>query len=283
MVRVLKGGALLLGAVFLLLLLSGVAMHITMGFRLRRVFNAPTEIVPVTATAERLARGRRLVAIGRCTECHGANLGGRLYIDDPAMGQIYASNLTSGRGGVGGRYTDEEWVRAIRHGVRPDGRTLIVTPANYYYHLSDEDLGAIIAYLKSVRPVDREHATPRNIGPLGRIFVTLSRPPDWLPAEKIDHIAPRPTPPSPGPTAAYGGYLWKAATCGVCHQAPVLAAEMAAAGYTQQDFGRVLRRGVTPSGRHLDNEIMPFANTVQMTNDELAALWHYVQAQPLAP
>ena len=62
---------------------------------------------------------------------------------------LSASNLTKGQGGVGASYTDADFVRALRHGVRPDGKSFLIMPANLYAHLSDADVGALIAYIRS--------------------------------------------------------------------------------------------------------------------------------------
>ena len=71
------------------------------------------------------------------------------YFAVPGLLSIPTPNLTSGAGGVGATNTDEDWVRAIRHGVGHDGRALWVMPSLSFSRLSDEDLGALIAYLES--------------------------------------------------------------------------------------------------------------------------------------
>ena len=73
-----------------------------------------------------------------------------MFIDDPALGRVIAPNLTRGRGGVGATFSDADFVRAIRHGVDPSGRPLLIMPADDYTHFSDADLGMIIAYVRSL-------------------------------------------------------------------------------------------------------------------------------------
>jgi len=63
-----------------------------------------------------------------CVDCHTRDLGGKRFIDSEA-GRLAASNLTHGAGGVGDVYADVDWVRAIRHGVRPTGKPLLVMPS----------------------------------------------------------------------------------------------------------------------------------------------------------
>ena len=116
---------------------------------------------------------------------------GNIYLDDPAIGKVVASNLTSGKGGVGSAYTDQDWARAIRHGIRPDGTPLLFMPSTEFYFLSDEDLGAVIAYIKSAPPVDHE-LPPSSVSWTGRVVMTLVPAITFIPAELIPHAAPRP-------------------------------------------------------------------------------------------
>lgn len=58
------------------------------------------------------------------------------------------------QGGVGATYTDADWERAVRHGVRPNGQVLLIMPSHHFNHMSDEDLGAVLAFLKTFPPVD---------------------------------------------------------------------------------------------------------------------------------
>jgi len=145
--------------------------------RLNRTYAISPESVPISIDATTLARGEHLARTRGCTDCHGDNLAGGVFLDDPAIGQLFASNLTSGQGGIGARYTDADWVRAIRHGVGPDGKPLLFMPAQEFYYLSDEDLGALISYLKTIPAVD--NILPQNsVGPIGRIMST-SCPSPW--------------------------------------------------------------------------------------------------------
>jgi mono/diheme cytochrome c family protein len=107
--------------------------------------------VNVIADEAALARGAYLVnAVSACVDCHGPNLEGKPFIDEPALGYLAAPNLTSGVGGVGTTYTQADWELAIRHGVAADGRALGGMPSDQFAHLSDADMAAMIAYLESV-------------------------------------------------------------------------------------------------------------------------------------
>jgi mono/diheme cytochrome c family protein len=167
-------------------------------------------------------------------------------------------------------------------------------PVRTFYYLSDEDLGALIAYLKSLPPVDNE-LPPTDLGPLGRVMLALGQlPPEIIPnVTMIDHDAPRPVAPKPGVTLEYGEYL--ARTCALCHGPnlngqtvqldgpPVLTANLTPGGelrfWSEEDFITTMRTGVTPSGHQLKGE-MPWKYLGQMTDDELKAVWFYLQSLP---
>ena len=190
---------------------------------------------------------------------------GNIYLDDPAIGKVVASNLTEGKGGVAGKYTsDQDWVRAIRHGVRPDGTPLLFMPATEFYFLSDQDLAQVIAYIKSAPPVD--HELPSSaISLTGKIVMTLAPAITFIPAELIPHDAPRPIAPDVGVTPQYGEYLTY--SCKVCHgltmsggpipgfpsswpPAPNLTFGEGSAlpSWSEAGFMNTIRSGVTPEG-----------------------------------
>jgi len=260
--------------------------------RLNKRYAVSLESVPLSTSVDVLAKGEHLVRTRGCVDCHGDNLAGGLFIDDPAIGRISATNLTAGQGGVGGAYTDEDWVRAIRHGVGPDGKPLLFMPAQEFYFLSDEDLGALISYLKNLPAVD--NTPPQStIRPMGRVLFLAGKLP-LLPAETIDHDAPRPTPPAPGVTVAYGRYL--AVGCTGCHGedyaggpipgmppgAPPAANLTPAgplAGWTEAEFIAAMRTGVKPDGQRI-RPAMPIAAVGSMTDEELRAVWVFLRSLP---
>ncbi len=244
------------------------------------------EAVAVPDDSTSIARGEHLVrAVSSCTECHGADLGGKSLMDSPVMARLAGTNLTSGRGGIGGTYSDADWVRAIRHGVRADGSPLVFMPSESYQALTDADLGAMIAYLRTVPPVDREMPKPR-IGPMARVLhVAVGFP--LLPAELIDHHATRPEP-TPGVTAEYGTYLGAVSGCTGCHgpalaggggPGPNITAGGSTAGWSEADFLRSIREGKRPDGTAISEE-MPWKSYRAMSDDELKALWLFVRSMP---
>lgn len=163
--------------------------------------------------ANAVQRGEQLTTIFLCKRCHTENLSGQVYFEALGLVSIPTPNLTSGEGGVGSFYTDQDWVRAIRHGVGNDGRALFLMLSNAYQYLGEEDLSALIAYLKSIPPVDNK-LPERRIEPLGNLMMGAGLFPPF-PADQIDHARPVPVQPQPGATAAYGEYL--SHICTGCH------------------------------------------------------------------
>jgi mono/diheme cytochrome c family protein len=277
----------------LLVVALGVVYGVTEA-RLRKHYVVEPQAVVIPTDAEALARGKHLLTIRGCHDCHGDDYSGRVFVDD-APGRLIASNLTRGAGGIGGRYSDLDWVRAIRHGVGPDGRALLFMPSYEYFPISDEDIGQMIAYLKHLPPVDNTLPT-NSVRPLGRALLLAGLLP-LLPAEMIDHDAPRRPAPLAGPTAEYGEYL--ATGCVGCHgfgfsggKIPGAPPHFPAAtnitrdeatgigGWTEADFFRALREGRRPNGEELD-PVMPWASaTSKMTDDEIHAIWLYLQTVP---
>jgi len=289
---VLRRAAFFLAAMVAALLLGLGGIYALSGARLGKSYEVDPKTIPVPSDPASVAWGEHLARTRGCTDCHGPDYGGAVFIDDAVMARLAGSNLTSGDGGVGRAYTDRDWVRAIRHGVGPDGRGLLFMPSQEYYFLSDDDLGSLIAYLKSLPPVD-SRLPANSVGPVGRGLFLAGKVP-LVAAEVIDHdTAPPPAPPK-GATVAYGRYL--AAVCTGCHGTgfsggPIPGApppwppasnitpdrETGIGGWTEEDFFRALRDGIRPDGSSIDPESMPVRNTALMEDDEIRALWLYLR------
>ncbi len=256
---------------------------------MNKVYDVQVAAVPIPSGPAAIARGKHLVeSIGLCVECHGDNIAGDILEDDPLFGTLAPSNLTSGRGGVGGEYTDMLFVRAIRNGINKDGNPMAIMPSNYYNIIGDEDIGAIVAYLKNLPPVDNEQKET-NLGPLGQILVLVEK--ELLPAHIINHDVPCPVPPAPGITKEYVEYL--ASVCGACHgehlsggsvpgeppSAPK-SANLTTLGqsWSERDFVQTLRTGATPYGKQLDPELMPWNRFKLLDDDELQAIWLFIRS-----
>lgn len=285
-----------LGLVSLIVLVVAVIFGVSEA-RMRKTYKVSTvaSSLSVTRDPAQIARGEHLVtAVAKCTDCHTDDLGGKIFIEPGPMGTVSASNLTAGKGGVLASYTDAQLETAIRHGVRTNGRGLVIMPSDEYQYLGDADVSAIIAYLRSLPPVDRELPKTR-LGPIGRGLVTFGVP--LIPAARIDHSkapASRSNVPPVGPTREYGEYLVSVGGCRGCH-GPNLAgapghapgepasANITPAGpigkWSEADFTRVLRSGTRPDGSKL-LDFMPWRSMARHTDDELHALWLYLQTVP---
>lgn len=249
------------------------------------------EAITVTPDSAHIERGRHLVtSVNACIGCHGPNLGGKQMVDDPVFATVAASNLTSGQGGVAAKYTDALFERAIRHGINADGRSIAIMPAAHYNRISDEDMRAIIAYLKSVPPVDNQ-LKPFSAGPISRA-ITLSGAP-FFHASMITHDAPHRSAPPAGETVEYGEYLVSVAACRECHGPDLSGGQMpdgsgkatpnltpsGLAAYKEADFFTALRQGKRPGGAPIDT-IMPWLEYRGMTDSEIKAIWMYLGTLP---
>lgn len=284
-----------LGGLVALLGVAYLAIHVIVDFRLARKREVTHEQLAIPSDAATIERGRHLVSsTANCGHCHGADFGGGVMVENFALGRLVAPNITPA--GVSKGYSDEDWVRTLRHAVDPRGRQLIVMPSDMFALLAGDDLAAIIAYMKQVPAVERELG-PSKIGPLARVLFVAGQIP-LLPAEKIDHSATVRTKPPVAPTVEYGRYLAETSGCFHCHgsrlegappPAPGLPARPAVAllpgqGWSEADFVTALRTGKTKDGRTL-NEEMPWKFTQHMSDVELQALWALVGSlhqQPVA-
>ena len=290
--KVLKWLGIVLGGLLVVLVIAVISLYLVAQGRLNRDYDVQAAAITIPTDEAALARGEHLVqAVSACTGCHGDDLGGQAFIEDPMVGVIYSSNLTAGAGGVGAIYSDEDWARAIRHGVRPTGKPLLVMPSQHFYRYSDEDLGAMIAYLKSIPAVDRESGGRQLTVPAHVLMALGQFGPSVIPAEVIDHEGPHPGAPAPGVTAAYGEHLSYVGTCRDCHgaelnggqagpgepMAPNLTPGGELAGWSEANFMALMRTGTTPTGRQVD-EFMPWDLYANMSDEELQALWMYLQS-----
>jgi mono/diheme cytochrome c family protein len=292
--RLLRMSGFGLGGLLVLIAMISVSVYAASSARLNRTYTFTNLPLAIPSDAASIARGQHLVvAIAKCADCHTADLSGGLVFDAPPA-RIIAANLTRGTGGIGAQFSDADWVRAIRHGVGPDGKPLLFMPSQVFAALSDPDLADIIAYVKSVPPVDR--TLPASaVKPLGRMLLLMGQVP-LLPAEMIDHAALPLVAPPRGVTKDYGRYLAVTGGCTDCHGGnlsgrPISgappefppAANLTPGGdlahWSDADIVRALREGARPDGSVL-NPFMPWKATRSMTDDEIAALIRYLRSIP---
>ncbi len=293
MKKVLEWFGIGFGGFITAVLLAALSLFLLGGPRTSRTYDIQLEGVVVPTDAASVARGKHVLeAITPCSECHAEDYSGDELFDVPGMATLYASNLTSGEGGIGGRYTDADWVRAIRHGVDEEGNGLWIMPSEYWNHIGGDDLVAMIAYLKRLPPVDNV-VPERSAGVLGRILITVGMFGELIPAQLIDRGASRVPAPEPGETVEYGRYVVSFAGCRLCHgndlgggtppdsdlRAPNITGSGTVGTWSLAEFMTTLRTGITPGGNALDPEFMPWDIFGNMTDKELSAVLSYSQSQ----
>ena len=291
--KVLKFLGYALAVLVVLVAVAFGVVFVVSNAKLKKHFAVEPRPVPIPTDATALARGRHLAETRGCMECHGQNLAGATVFSNGAMGRVDGPNLTRGAGGIGASFSDLDFVRAIRHGVAPDGRGLFLMPSTDYATLSDADVGALIAYVKSVPPVDRPSG-PVSLGPVARVLLSLGQ--IKLAAEELEQAQLQPAVVTPAVTVEYGKYV--AAACTGCHGDNLSggkikvgppdwppAANLTPAGnlakWSDADFIKALRTAKRPDGTEL-NPVMPRVFG-QLDDVELAALYKYLKTLPAAP
>jgi mono/diheme cytochrome c family protein len=238
--------------------------------------------------------GRRLVQVKACADCHEADLGGFTFINEPPLAVFTGTNLTGGRGSAVRDYEDVDWIRSIRYGIGRDKRPLMGMPAGDFHGISDQDLGRMIAYLKSLPPVDREN--PRQkAGPIGIILYNLGQLPLMFPYEEIDLKSKPVAAIEAEVSVKYGAYL--ANGCTGCHgpafsgghipgtppswpDAKNLTPSGAIANWSLPQFKKVLVEGITPEGHQINSQYMPWKSMQAMTDVEIEALYIFLKQLP---
>lgn len=292
--RILKWLGYIIGGLLALLIIAAGIIYFQSESVLSKTYTAPMVNVTIPTDAETIARGKYLVEhVAVCVDCHGENLGSGVVVDDPALGRIIAPNLTTGRNGRGGVLSNADIVRVLRYGVMADNTSALIMPSEDYTNLSDTDLGAIIAYVRSAPPVDSDGLT-HELRPLGRILLALGQ----LPLLTVEDVAvtERFSAPPAGVTAEYGKYLAYAAGCTGCHGpglsgGPIPAAppdwppalNITTAGviasWSEADFISAIRTGVDKTG-HQISPIMPWKRYAGMSDADLKAIWLFVSNAP---
>lgn len=284
MKKVLTWTGIIAGSLIMLLVIAGFVVSSIGKSKATQVYDVSASLLSsVPADSLSIARGAHLSMIHACAECHGNNLGGKVFVDAPPFIAV-ATNLTSGSGGIGASYSVEDWDRAIRYGVKPNGKAVfMIMPSKTLHYLNDDDTADLIAYLQSVPPVD--HTLPATeLRPLGNILTGAGA---LDPSTTVHTSVSRPARVEPGTTAAYGKYL-SSITCIYCHGAdyaggpPVEpdtppAPGLATAGnWTLDQFTHTMRTGVKPDGIPLNPSVMPWPAFKSMTDLELEAIHLYL-------
>lgn len=282
-------------AVALLLLVAAAAGLAYVWHWSERPARTRARTIQVPRTPELVARGKYVAQVS-CALCHGTDLAGGKEFTLPIV-HSWASNVSSDPGtGVGG-WTDGQLEEALRRGVRPDGRVLRA-PMPLLEGLSDEDLFAVIAYLRSVPPVSRASRLP-ELTFTGRLALALGH-------VKPKHVVATNVPAPPrGPTKEYGAYLASSVMlCADCHhprrKGQPIADKLWAGGllieepgepdvlssnltpdrvegigaWTAGELALALREGKTPSGRLLARAMPRYP----ATDEDVQALHEFLKS-----
>ncbi len=287
--KILKGAGIVLGVIVTLIAGYYTKVYISTENRQNKKYAVDVQPINMNTDSAALALGARLINAKGCTECHGADLGGKVFIDDPALGLLIASNLTKGKGGRPADYDTNDWVRALKHGLRRDHTSLLFMPSHEFTLLSEQDMGAIISYCSTLPNVDRE--LPKNdLGPLAKILSDLGKLP-LFPAEMIDHNRKLVKEVKAEISVTYGKYL--STSCLGCHRETMKGGEPVAPGFpmvadisssgnpgkwTDEQFIQTLRTGVTPEGKILNPKDMPWPMAKEFNDLELKALHLYLNS-----
>lgn len=239
-----------------------------------------------------IERGQRYVQTrAACTECHGDDLGGKVIMDNPVMGTWIAPNIT--RTGVTAEYTAADWVRILRHGIKPNG-TAASMPSTDFTWFSDQEISDIAMYIHSVPKVDRV-MPPSTLGPIFSMLITQGEIP--ISAEVIDHTAERPKYPPRADVVSLELGKHLTTICTGCHGATLSGGpiqggdpnwiparnltfdESGLATWTLEQFTKAMRDGVRPDGAAIGLP-MPIAYTSRLSDEEIESIYEYLKTVP---
>jgi cytochrome c553 len=231
-------------------------------------------------TAAKVAHGERLTHVLGCTGCHGAHLEGTLFTaGHPEWGPLYAPNLTV----EVPEYTDAQLEGIIRNGVHPERKTLWGMPSQIFRNLSDADFKALIAYLRSLKPIGRKTPPPRFSAQDRKDIASGV----YKPADQLVPIFKRAQPVDLGSNYALGRYV-VSATCEECHGSNLEGDPMSkipnlivAGGYSRAEFEKLITQGIPTGTRKLNPMMSGVAKTrfSHLTPHERDAIYAYLKAR----
>ncbi|HEU4624580.1 MAG TPA: cytochrome c [Steroidobacteraceae bacterium] len=244
---------------------------------IRRQYDVPLANIVVPHDAESIAKGKRLATIYGCfNSCHGDRMQGLTLVDEPGIARINAPNLTR----VVREYTDAQLERLIRHGVKRDGTSTWLMPSPMFSHMSDEDLGDVIAFVRS-SPVLDGPMREVNVRMLGRIGIVTGK---FKPlASTIARGEHHPATTDRSDPLTFGRYVVMT-TCTECHGQDLQGTDFAkapslvvTAGYSEAAFRHLMKTGIGIGDRKLglmaEVSETRFAN---FTEEELQAVQTYL-------
>jgi hypothetical protein len=280
----------LMGLIVIVLLVSWYSSA-----KFNKEFNNVIEFEPqkieIPTDSVSIERGRLLSV--DCRSCHGVDLGGKVFFDDPQFGTLPSSNLTRAKGSETEHYTDQDFVKAVRHGLNKTGHKLMIMPCKSFSYMSDSDLGCLIAYINTLPEVERTFEK-RKFTFMAQVMAGAGLFGDMYHYDLIEHQTTNNIPAVPiGPTVEYGSYLTHIHGCNDCHKkdlkggksldpvsppVPDISLTGSAGRWTLEQFITVFRTGSTPEGKVLNSEFMPFAGLGAHSDEEIEAVYHYIKS-----
>ncbi|MFP5390494.1 MAG: c-type cytochrome [Gammaproteobacteria bacterium] len=249
--------------------------------------------VSVPTDAAHVARGRYLFNTRGCADCHGGSGAGKEIIRSHGM-LVVSPNITLGANSAVANYRVEDWVRTLRHGVKPDGTPVMVMPSEDFNRIPDDDLGALLAYLATLAPTPGQ-AGMVQLPTMVKVMYAFGAVRDAY--EMIDHSLPPALAAPAELSLAHGEYV--ATSCMSCHGQNLSGGRIpgapmewpspanltpgsgsAMARYpTPQAFMAMLRSGRRPDGTPI-SRVMPFESLRQMSDADVIALHRYLRSLP---
>jgi cytochrome c553 len=245
---------------------------------------APIPTVHIIGNREQIERGAQ-IADSFCGACHsksgaltgGVDIGKELAV---RVGSFVSSNLTPA--GLLSHWTDGEIFRAIRNGIDAEGNWLTIMSYTNVSHLSDMDIEALIAYLRSREPAGAPTVDPPDhFNLLGLMMLGAGMLPSGAPVFTGTIEAP-----PQSATVEYGSYILSFQDCRACHGekltggvpgqiAPIGPGLQRVKTWGAQQFIATLRTGKDPTGRQL-SEVMPWRTVGRMNDQDLTAVYEYL-------
>ncbi len=295
--KILKAAAFVLGALVIVAVALGLAAGPLSERKRARVVDFVVAPVAYVQGEAAIKRGKYLFDSRGCMQCHGADGAGREVINDPNGMYIKSPNISPGPGSVVKGYTEADWVRSIRHGVSPQKHPLFLMPSKDYNRMTDADVAALVAYVRSLPPTSGTAAEVRFPFMVKALYASGAVNDD---AELIDHSLPPPAPVPEAVSVEHGKYV--VAMCTGCHgdglsggkipgtppEWPPAANLTPGAGsvmprYDSVDkFAGMLRTGKRPDGSPVST-VMPFPTLRNLNDTDVGAIYVYLKTVPARP
>jgi len=252
MKKILKWTGFVVAGLVVVVLLLVAYVHVASERELNRTFTAretSTLVVPTDEVA--VAAGRRIATHAGCMHCHGEKFNGGLVDDIPHLVRLVAPNISV----LLPKYTDAQLATVLRKGVKPDGHSVLFMPSEMFRHLDDQDLGRLIAYLRTVPATTEGVKEKSEVRIIARAL--LAKGDIKTPALTIETLAPASTAYDANDPVSHGRYLTMN-FCSECHGqnlegfAPINAPPLSVVkGYSDAAFVRLMREGAALGDRSL--------------------------------